>query len=220
MRNILVLAPHSDDAEIGIGGLIHRSILEGDNVHVLVIITQDTYHANNQLIFGAERSRELKESMAILGVDNWSILYKDKPQDYDLLNSSKVQTIAHIDQYIKEHKIDTVYMPTPSFHQEHQYTYECGIASTRPTLGGSIKYVYAYEYPGSVWTPNGTLQGGKFYINIDIALKLKALTAHKSQRLDEHKLVSTHSVKALAILRGYESGLPYAELVYLLRGVM
>lgn len=226
MANVLIVSPHSDDAELGLGGTIAKFIGIGYKVHVLVMITKDEQLYNHGGVVPAHiREQEFVESMAALGVTNYSVMYDNMPSNFDLSTHNKSLTVSKLDNYLINNKIDWLYIPVPSFHQEHQYCYECCIAASRPTHSKvRLTRVYAYEYPGAIWgkSPNNDIFGGRYYYPLTgyyMDYKIKALECHRSQHLSAMGLVSINSVKALATLRGFEIGEPYAEMVYLLRGV-
>ena len=226
MTNVLVVSPHSDDAELGMGGTIAKFISTGHKVHVLVMITKDEHLYNNGgLVHADTRAKEFILSMRILGVLNYSIMYEGVDNNFDLSTYNKSETVSNLDEYLIKHSIDWFYMPVPSFHQEHQYCYSCCVAASRPTHSKvRLSKVFGYEYPGAVWGDRSSndIFGGRYYYSLDgqyIEIKLKALAEHKSQHLSKDGLVSLNSVKTLAEMRGHECGSKYAEMVYSMRGV-
>lgn len=226
MANVLIVSPHSDDAELGLGGTISRFVGIGHNVHVLVMITKDEELYNHGgLVEAGTRAFEFEASMKVLGVSNYSIMYSSVNSDFDLSTHSKSETVSKLDDYLIKHNIQWFYMPVPSFHQEHQYCYSCCIAASRPTHSKvRLSMVFGYEYPGAIWGERSSndIFGGRYYYKLTeyyLVNKLMALRKHTSQHLTKDGLVSINSVEKLAELRGFESGTKYAEMVYLLRGV-
>jgi N-acetylglucosamine malate deacetylase 1 len=224
-HNVLLVAPHVDDAEISLGGTVLRLLAQKCTVHVAVLITQDTeFHGTKDVVSSNIRKQELEKSMELWGISSHVILYEDMPIDFDITTHSKLSVVRKLDALLIDKKIDWVFMPTPSFHQEHQFCYECCIAATRPTHATiKLKRIFAYEYPGSIWTTgiNAERLGGRYYFDISdhIEQKMTLLDVHQSQGLSNRKLISKGAIDALAKLRGYEAGYEYAEMAYLLRGV-
>mgnify|MGYP001707395672 CR=1 FL=1 len=116
-------------------------------------------------------------------------------------------------------KPDIIFIPVPSFHQEHKWVYECSIAATRTTKNAdSPKSVIAYEYPPAGWGDSGSWSqsSGSIYVDISKHLerKISILGKHESQMSNvENSLISLDAVRRLASFRGLESSVNYAELL-------
>lgn len=220
-KNVLVIAPHSDDAELALGGTIAKLVSQGHKVSVLVMVVKDDkLLARDKVVTGNERLNEFVSSMSILGVKDCHVMYSFEFNNFDICSQSKSEVVSKLDELTARLKVDWLFLPTPSYHQEHQFCYECCIATSRPSRTDiKISKVFAYEYPGSVWTATTSIGGGRYYFDISdyLPTKVEALIAHKSQGLEGNSLVSIGAVEALATLRGYESGYVFAEMVYLLR---
>ena len=67
IENILVLAPHTDDGELGLGGTISKYIEEGKNVYYAAFSTADkSVPEGFQRTFLQQRSAVLLESLVYL----------------------------------------------------------------------------------------------------------------------------------------------------------
>jgi LmbE family N-acetylglucosaminyl deacetylase len=227
MKNILAISPHSDDAELGCGAYLSKCVDSSNcNVHVAVICIKDELQLHQKgIVSGNTRKSEFNEAMKVLGVpwDNRHVMIHKNDQQFDLANYPKSKTITWLDGLIRDYDITDVLLPVPSFHQEHQYVYECGIAATRTTKHQStVRNVFTYEYPAANWGPSASLDASKggYYVDVTkhIGSKLEALKCHQSQLCrEEYSLISLQGVEALAHLRGLEIGVSHAEMFYVLR---
>lgn len=117
MRNkkILVLAPHTDDGELGAGGYIYQSIQNGADILYVAfsdckeVLSKD--HGKNTL------SKECHQSTRILGIDKVRILnfqvriFADKRQ----------QILDKLIEFKEEFQPDEILTPSRfDIHQDHQ----------------------------------------------------------------------------------------------------
>ncbi|MFP8771593.1 PIG-L deacetylase family protein [Klebsiella sp. DR_172cip] len=169
------------------------------------------------------RKKELTNAMLEAGTTLHIINKINDNEIFDLCSSSKSKCVSEIDLLIENIKPDIIFIPVPSFHQEHKWVYECSIAATRTTKNvDSPKAVIAYEYPPAGWGDSGSWSqsSGSIYVDISkhIEKKIAILSKHESQMSTlENSLISLDAVRRLASFRGLESGVNYAELFYLLR---
>jgi len=75
----LVIAPHPDDETYGCGGLIARARAGGGQVYVMVVSAGDLQHYDEERshVAVSRRQSELAESMRVLGVEDYCILFTD-----------------------------------------------------------------------------------------------------------------------------------------------
>ena len=224
-RKILAISPHSDDVELGCAGFLAREISAGSEVSVLVVLAKDEVQGHLGEVPARVRQVEFEQAMDVLGVpyENRTVLLSDQTKDFDLCLYPKKDMVENLDRCIAETKATTVLLPLPSFHQEHQFVYECGLSATRPTkFQSSLKEVFAYEYPAANWGVSSSFDPSRGGVYVDISNflenKLACLSKHQSQCFRaEQSLISLEAVRQFARLRGLESGVKYAELLYLLR---
>lgn len=217
---VLVLSPHADDAEIGCGGFIAKTIADGGFVCVALatVGTIDFRHLGK--VTDTQRVTEFQKAMASLGVQNIQILSHDL--DGRMYTSPQSSFVTKLDDLIDDLKPDTVLIPLPSSHQDHRYCWEVGIAATRPNVAKhQPNMIAAYEYPASGWGDGSGADSGKGGIYVDIShhweAKVKALECYETQMRGERHLFSINGIDALAKLRGLESGCERAELFHALR---
>lgn len=218
VERILIIAPHADDEVLGCGGLIEKACRYKNDVKVVVIAVGDITHPHNTKTVQAEtRIQELKDALAILGCDDFEVMYKDKDSLLDTIPKSEI--ISKLDNIINNYKPTMVFIPLPSYHQDHVVLFETCFAALRPKPNQFIKLIAMYEYPLSSWYYQRFWNTGELYLDLSqtIQKKIEAFIQHKSQRRPPNHLISPESVLKWAEMRGLEIGLSYAEKFYILR---
>ena len=223
-RQVLVIAPHADDAEFGIGGLLYKltSWISETDVRVVVMAKGGYRRSSGQYVDYDGRKNEAREALAILGVHD--VVFAAAFDENRALEEPYSQIVNAIELEIEKFDPTSLFVCLPSFNQDHQRVFDAFVTATRPgALAPSVQHVCAYEYPGNSWGPAGP-KWGRVYVRLNESVmksKLEALARHKSQfagREGEH--VTPDGARKLAALRGSECGSPYAELVYLMRGMI
>ncbi|ARJ43939.1 GlcNAc-PI de-N-acetylase [Pantoea alhagi] len=224
-RRWLIISPHADDAELGCGGSIARAVDAGIEVHIAVVILKGETHLRGQRYVPASRRyQELAAAMNSAGAHYSVLNFVNEGECFDLASSSQSGCVQQLDTLIEEIQPELLLMPVPSFHQEHQWVYNCCVAATRPTKNPrSLRLIAAYEYPAAGWGNSSSWDSsrGALYINISDYLveKLAMLAEHQSQMsAARNALISLDGVKRLASFRGVEAGYDYAEMLYFMRG--
>lgn len=221
LENVLVIAPHSDDDILGCGGLMSRVKKLGGKVHVIVAAVGDVkFYHSNQEVTAETREEEFYNALKVLGVDSGEILYRRFEQRLHMLPI--VDIITDLDLKIREIKPTAVFIPYPSFHQDHKVVFDAAFAALRPTPNTSyVKLVAMYEYPFVVWD-NQPVDGSRFHLDItdEIDAKVEAMACHKSQLRPKDELISLETIRLWASRRGLEVGVPYAEAYKALRMIL
>lgn len=217
-RHLLVFAPHSDDAEFGLGAHLVKAIEERAKVTV-VIAAHGDYRRGIEVIEGREREEESRMALGWLGVTRidfarWFEENQALTVDYGTL-------VGEIESQVNGYQPTEVYIPLPSFNQDHRVLYDAAITAFRP---GNLKpSLYAYEYPGNAWGPPPPATGHRYLpcSKEHLERKIQALRMHASQFQNRYVAVGPEAARNLAIKRGDEVGeLTPAELVYVLREIV
>lgn len=206
-QSVLVLAPHTDDGEIGCGGTIARFIEEAMEVYYVAFSTARTSvrpeFPDNILEI------EVKEATRTLGIPSQNVILYDFPvRHFPEHRQAILQKLIDLRQQIHPHLI---LVPSPhDIHQDHQVIAAEGLrAFKRHTILG-------YEEP---W--NNIVFETRCFIPLEerhIATKLKALYCYRSQM--HRSYLNEQFVWGLARTRGTQIEGQYAESFEILRWVM
>ena len=229
MSKVLVISPHSDDSEYGLGGTIIRHLEEGDEVRVsLVVATSvDFVHKDNSVVTGETRIHEFMDAMKIYskyGDIVYDLWKEDLNNDYGFGLESRLDAIPirdvvnFVENQINYFKPDIFYYPSRSHHQDHRVVYEACSTACRPTQPFLPDQMYLYELPTSFWNNNKERYfSANTYVNIDIDKKQEVVNAHKSQIRPKDNKLSSESIRDQAKVRGDEVGEKYCEAFELIR---
>ena len=202
----LVIAPHVDDEVLGCGGILDSSF------HILHLgLAENALHGNTNY----SRTDRLKEFSLVLQELGIS------PSNHTLLNhpvnNYKQQTlISDIEKIINNLKPLEIYIPHPSYNQDHREVYEACLVALRPhDINYFLKRVFVYEQPQvSLWNHNYKPFNPTYFVPVKIEKKIKLYNYLASQVRDFR---SSECITAMAKLRGSQSRLEYAEAFEMLR---
>jgi len=201
---ILVLAPHTDDAELGCGGTLARFIAEGRDVHYAVFSgCEDSVPAEYSKDILLQENRK---AVARLNIDESNVSRFDFPVRYFPQNRQKV--LERLIEYRDNLKPDLVLLPSPTdLHQDHQTITNEGMRAFKGTS------IFGYEIP---WN-NITFSVSTFIIleKEHVEKKVKALECYESQSFRGY--ADPEFVFSLARTRGVQIEVPYAEAFEVLR---
>lgn len=121
MTTILVIAPHPDDAEGGMGGSILKLVTLGYEVHILDLTNgEPTPHGNPET-----RQKEWEQSTAMLGVKSRTVL--DLPNRY-LMDS--IEARKKVAAVIRKIRPDVLFLPYwVDAHPDHVQATQIGEAA-------------------------------------------------------------------------------------------
>lgn len=215
---ILVIAPHPDDEVLGCGGTIARHVANSDDVFLCIATSAYTPDWSEDFI--KNRKIEIENSCRILGINktyflNFPTVKLDTIPQKDL-NSSFSSILDQINP-------DIVYIPFKGdLNKDHRLIFEALLVATRP-VNSSVSRVLAYEIlsetewgnPIENFTPNS-------YVDISNTLekKINSMQAYKSEIRNYPHPRSPDVIRALAIKRGSEAGVKFAEAFMIIREVI
>jgi N-acetylglucosamine malate deacetylase 1 len=202
---ILVLSPHTDDAELGAGGTISRLIDEGKEVHYIAFSGCESSVPN-----GLPKDilrKECMNSIQIMGI---------LPERANILNY-QVRTFPEHRQEILEDMIkfknfinpDLVLTPSShDTHQDHSTIYWEALRAFK-----KVSTIWGYEHPWNNLTFNTDIFFRIFPEHLE--RKIRALKEYRSQ--EDRPYMEGENIRALARTRGAQIDVPYAEIFELVR---
>ena len=204
---VLVLAPHTDDGEFGCGGSIARFIEEGKEVYYVAFSTAED-SVPDELPKNILET-EVREATNILGIiPNNLIVYKFQVRKLNYVRQEILEELVNLKSKINP---DVVFIPSPNdLHQDH---YTIAIEGMRAFKQVSV---LGYELP---W--NNITFHTQAFIKLKkrhIIRKIEALKAYKSQQ--NRFYANDDFIRSLAITRGTQINVKYAEAFEVIRWVM
>lgn len=203
-NRFLILAPHTDDGELGVGGSISRFIEEGKEVHYVAFSL--CRRSLEKGLAPDTLEKEVKAATKILGIPPANLhLFDYDVRNFYAFRQSILEDMVHIK---KELKPEVVFIPCSSdLHQDHQVIHNEGLRAFKDVS------VLGYELP---WN-NLNFQTSCFIKLKEkhIGEKVKALKEYKSQA--NRKYLNENFLKGLAIARGVQAGTEYAEAMEVLK---
>lgn len=206
-QTILVLAPHTDDGELGAGGTIHRFISEGKTVHYVAFSTAEESVPEG---FPSDvLSIEVKNATKQLGI---------LPENLHIFNY-QVRKLNYVRQEILENiiilknkiKPDLVLMPSlHDMHQDHATIAQEGLRAFKDTS------LLGYEL---LW--NNLSFDTTCFVSLteeNISAKHAALQEYKSQQFRDY--MSKEFIFGHAITRGVQSRNKFAEAFEVVRLIL
>jgi N-acetylglucosamine malate deacetylase 1 len=208
--NILILSPHTDDAELGSGGSIIKFIERGNNIHWVVFST-----AEESLPIDLPRDTLTKEFMAVieslkLSQENYSICnFKVR-----YLHKYRQEILEKLIVLRNDFKPNLVIGPSVNdFHQDHQIVANEMIRAFKTTAS-----IISYELPWNHVTFNTQL-----FIKLEenhISKKFDLLKNYQSQFFKSRPYFSKEYIYGLAITRGIQCDSSYSEAFEVIRWML
>ena len=200
LDRILVLAPHTDDAELGCGGTLARLVERGHDVFVAVFsIASDSLPAE---LPKDTLKHEFLDSMRVLGVPSGNALVKEYP--VRRLAEHRQSILEELVALRKEIAPDVVFLPCKQdIHQDHQVIHAEGVRAfkNRSLLG--------YELPWNTFD-----FGPQLIVGLEdrhMERKWDMLQAYDSQMVLGRQYFSRDLIYGLARVRGAQANKDLGE---------
>ena len=208
----LIIAPHLDDEVLGCGGIMGPQPNGEHEDDIVLYCGIDESSINQEWVRDRPKTEDRRKEL-----DDVKLFYGF---EYEILNQpvnnyQEVELVSHFEKLINNCKPIQVYIPHPSYNQDHRAVYNAAMIALRPhDTNYFVDRVLIYEQPHILW---GKEQFRPQYFKpIDIDLKLHAYKLYKSQI---RSFRSEDQVKALSVLRGQQSNYKYAEAFEVMRWV-
>lgn len=206
MRRVLVLAPHTDDAELGCGGTLARLLEEGAQVFVAAFS-----NARESLPPDAPPGLtrdECQEAMRRLGLPEGNLLIYDYP--VRRFPEHRQELLEELVRLRRQADPDAVLVPSAhDVHQDHQVVAAEGLRAFKE------RTVWGYELP---WNQvSFSAQAFAVLERRHVEAKWHALTAHQSQIRLGRPYFQQDFVEGLARVRGTQVKAAYAEAFEVVR---
>lgn len=203
-KKILVIAPHTDDAEFGCGGSISKMIENGLEVFIATFSACEKsvprQYPPDVLI------KEFHKASSLLGVpNNNTFLYE---YDVRIFNEKRQLILQDLIELRTKINPDLVLVPALSdIHQDHQTISNEGLRAFK------FSSILGYEMP---WN-NFSFESSSFVFLEEkhIQKKIDALKEYKSQ--SKRSYANEEFIRSLARTRGVQINTHYAEAFQVIR---
>lgn len=206
-KNVLVLAPHTDDGELGCGGTIAKLLESGANIYYAAFST-----AEQSLPDGLPKDTlkiEVRNATKVLGIREENLIIFN--YEVRKLNYVRQEILESLIEIRKQIDFDLVFLPSINdIHQDHKTISEEGLRAFKNTT------IFGYELIWNNLTFNTTS-----FVRLEkrhIQQKVLALQEYKSQK--GRSYMSEKFIFSLAIARGVQIGVEYAESFEVVRFIM
>lgn len=205
-EKVLILAPHTDDGELGSGGTIVRLIEEGHDVYYIAFSTcEESVPAgfpSNAL------ESEVKKATAHLGILSQNLFIKKYPvRRFTSFRQEILEDLIVIRNDINPHRI---FMPcSKALHQDHKTIYEEGLRAFKHFS------CYGYDLP---WDTIDFPTTAFFRLKEEhVIKKWEALRFYETQNFRSY--VDKEFIVGLARVRGAQIAVEFAESFEVIRTI-
>ena len=218
LRKVLTFFAHPDDETLAAGATLAKWSRLGLDIHVAIPATG--IHARRNVQEREEREQALDDlrancraALSVLGVPRENIYLGDF-SDNELDRHTRLELIHWLEEILGTVKPDLVL----THHRyctnvDHRYCHEAVVVATRPTVERHIA-VLCGEVPSSTgylrpvrWEPN-------LYVEVtaeDVEAKVRAMKTYVGEARPDPHPRSPEVLRAVAKVRGSESGYMFAE---------
>jgi len=194
----LVVSPHADDEVLGCGGILDKKTY----VFYCGINENNVFEKTKHRIPMGEREKEISNVANFFGF-SYEINKKNLVNNYNL-----IKLISQTEKLINKIKPEMIFIPFPSYNQDHKTVYQASRVALRPHDNNwRVKKILTYEQPHSIiWEEKQF--SPQYFVPIDIERKITGYLLHDSQ---VRKFRSPEILKAMAKIRGGSINVECAE---------
>jgi N-acetylglucosamine malate deacetylase 1 len=203
-KTVLILAPHTDDGELGVGGSIRKMLEEKANVYYIAFSTaeQSVPEGFPKDILKSEVKLATKE----LGIKPENLIIFN--YEVRKLNYSRQEILEELIKLKNQLNPDIVFLPSVNdIHQDHSTISNEGIRAFKNST------ILGYEL---IW--NNLKFETQAFFKLEqkhIDRKIKSLSKYTSQGSRDY--LSSDFIRSLAKTRGVQIGSEYAEVFDVIR---
>jgi LmbE family N-acetylglucosaminyl deacetylase len=206
-KRILVLAPHTDDGELGVGGSISKFIENGSEVYYVAFSS-----AEQSVPFGFDKDilkTEVKNATSKLGIKTQNLIVLG--YEVRKLNYFRQEVLEEMVRLKRTIQPDLVFIPSlHDIHQDHTTIAQEGLRAFKTTT------ILGYEL---IW--NNLSFDTTSFISLEerhVEKKVLALQEYQSQHGRDY--MSKEFIFSLAKTRGVQMGAAYAEAFEVVRLIL
>jgi len=206
-NRILILAPHTDDGELGCGATIAQLSEAGKEIfYVAFSICARSLPTD---LPADTLAKECQAATQVLGIKSQNFFLKD--YDVRVFKEFRQAILEDLVKLRTTIKPDLVFVPlSEDIHQDHQVIYEEGLRAFKNVS------ILGYELP---WNNIAAkLQAVNAVEEKHIDTKMEALRKYQSQK--HRNYFDEGFIRGLAKVRGVQAGVSFAEAFEVIRWVL
>lgn len=128
-QTIMVIAAHPDDEVLGVGGTVRRHVLDGDEVHALIVCEGETMRYQGRDVKLQEQTRKAADILGYASVTSLNL------RDQHLDTVSLPDIIGLLDEHLQRVGPQTVYTQFwGDLNRDHRIVAEAVLVACRPLL--------------------------------------------------------------------------------------
>jgi LmbE family N-acetylglucosaminyl deacetylase len=223
VKRALIIAAHPDDEVLGCGATVAKYSRVSAEFMVLFVAEGSSCRfvdpsCSVSITSIAERNQMAVSALTKLGVNNY--LFNDLPcgrlDQVPIIEINKV-----IERAIHKFEPDTVLTHSAlDANNDHRIVFRATVMATRPASYNRVKRLLSYEVLSSSEWSFGEAFAPTVFEQIDecdLSLKCKALSSYETEVKPFPFPRSEDGVRAMAMIRGMQAGVPLAEAFSLIR---
>lgn len=195
---VLILAPHCDDGELGMGGFISK--LARDNVELVYVAFSLAEKSIPKGLPVDVTRREVYEATNMLGIPAKNVILYDF--EVRVFSDNRQKILDSMIELQRKLNPRAIFIPSLSDkHQDHQVIAEEAIRGFK----GADIFSYDLPWNSQKFSPNLFVSIG----DDDLESKKKSIACYASQK--DKRYMTSEFIESLAIVRGVQSKYRYAE---------
>lgn len=216
---IAIIAPHADDETLGCGGLILK--FKKANERVCIIQVTDVDKSSKRYMYRKNQIEKVLAAYDIPLSDYFNLGYGPAT----LTSRSMSGLISSISKILQDVQPNAVYLPSAAdAHSDHFFTFSAGIACCKTFRYPFVRSIFVYETLSETdfgLDPSKASFSPNWYeeISEELTRKQSILELYDDEIADHPFPRSSTSVEALAILRGTQANVKFAESFQLLKHI-
>jgi LmbE family N-acetylglucosaminyl deacetylase len=221
VRSLLVVAPHPDDESLGCGGTLLRARSQGTEIHWLIVtaMTAAGGFSDESISTRSDEIDRVAEAYGFASVHQLGL-------PTAMLDTIPLGEITGaIGKVVREVAPGDVLLPFRNdIHSDHTVVFDAAASATKSFRAPSIRSVLMYETLSE--TDFGVRPGAGAFapqvfvdVHDHLERKLEILATYASEMGEFPFPRSSDAVRALAMLRGAQSGVRAAEAFMLVKAV-
>jgi LmbE family N-acetylglucosaminyl deacetylase len=211
IKEALVIVAHPDDETIGMGGTLHRLMIQGSKIDFLFL---SSGVGSRNLEPQSKYLREMAARKAVNRFGSRNLQFHDFP-DNQFDSIGLLPLVKEIEKFLLTNKYDTVFTNSRfDLNIDHKLTAEATLTACRPQNNLTVRNIFHFEtLSSSEWNFGNLNFKPEFFVDITTSInyKIEALMEYNQEMREFPHPRSVRAVTALSQVRGSQIGVCNAE---------